>query len=66
METNQPETFVPLQQAAGCLGVPAAWLKAEAEAGRIPRLKAGRRLLFNVDAVERVLLTRAQQEGSPQ
>ena len=61
METNTPETFVPLQQAAGCLGVPAAWLKAEAEARRIPHLKAGRRLLFNVIAVEEVLLARAQE-----
>ncbi len=36
-----------------------AWLKAEAEAGRIPCLKAGRRLLFDANAVEAVLVQRA-------
>jgi hypothetical protein len=44
------------------LGLPAAWLKAEAKAGRIPSLRAGRRLLFNPEAVERVLLERAAKE----
>ena len=41
------------------LRLPADWLKAEAQAGRIPCLRAGRRTLFNPDAVERVLLERA-------
>lgn len=35
-----------------------AWLKAEAEAGRIPSLKAGRQRLFNLDAVEQAHLQR--------
>lgn len=38
-----------------------SWLKAEAEAGRIPCLRAGRRLLFDADAVEAALLRRAAQ-----
>jgi hypothetical protein len=41
------------------LGLSAAWLKTEANAGRIPCLKVGRRLRFNPAAVERVLSTRA-------
>jgi hypothetical protein len=41
------------------LGLSAVWLKAEANAGRIPCLKVGRRLLFNAAAVERALLARA-------
>ncbi len=41
------------------LRLPAAWLRDEAEAGRIPSLKAGRRRLFNVEAVEHCLLDRA-------
>jgi hypothetical protein len=41
------------------LHLPAAWLKAEAKAARIPSLRAGRRFLFNPEAVERVLLERA-------
>jgi len=43
-------------------GVPRGWLRAEAEAGRIPHLRAGGRLLFCVELVERVLLARAGGE----
>jgi hypothetical protein len=43
------------------LRVPVRWLKAEAETGRIPHVKAERVLLFDPEAVERVLLERAQQ-----
>jgi len=53
------ELFVPLRRAAARLGVPAAWLRAEALAGRIPSLQVGRRLLVNVGAIESVLLERA-------
>jgi hypothetical protein len=58
-----PESFLPLRRAAVRLGVPAAWLRAEADAGRVPHLRVGRRLLVNPQAVERVLLERAQQAG---
>ncbi len=54
-----PEVFLPLRRAATRLGVPAAWLRAEARAGRVPHLRVGRRLLFNLAAVESVLLDRA-------
>jgi hypothetical protein len=39
--------------------VPVRWLKAEAEAGKIPHVKADTVLLFDPNAVERVLLERA-------
>jgi hypothetical protein len=39
------------------------WLRDEAEAGRIPHLKAGKALLFDPEAVERVLVERAGREG---
>ena len=42
-------------------GLSVAWLQAEAEAGRIPCFKAGRRLLFDPEAVECALLQRAGQ-----
>jgi len=48
------------------LRLPAAWLRAEADARRIPSLRAGRRFLFNVEAVERVLLDRAAKGGQAQ
>ena len=42
------------------LRVPLRWLRAEAEAGRIPHVQAERVLLFDPETVERVLLKRAQ------
>jgi hypothetical protein len=48
------------------LRLPAAWLRVEAKARRIPSLRAGRRVLFNVEAVERVLLDRAAKGGEAQ
>ena len=44
-------------------GLSAAWLKAEAEARRIPCLKAGRRLLFDADAVEAALIQHAARKA---
>ena len=53
------QSFVSLRQAAYRLGVAVTWLKAEAEAGRVPALRAGNRLLFNIEAVEASLMQRA-------
>ena len=49
-------------------GVEAQWLIEEASAGRIPGVPAGRTWLFDPDAVEAVLLMRAQQAtaGEPE
>ena len=59
--TQTPESFTPLRRAAARLGVPAAWLRAEAIEGRIPHLKIGRRLLFKVEEVERAPVERSQK-----
>ena len=56
METTNLLTIRMLAQR---LKLPATWLRTEAQAGRIPYLKAGQRMLFNAEAVERVLLDRA-------
>jgi hypothetical protein len=50
--------------AARVLRVPAKWLRAEAEAGRIPHLRAGSVLLFDIATVERILVERAAQNES--
>jgi hypothetical protein len=55
--------LLPLGQTARLLQVPAAWLRAEAEAGRLPHLKAGKALLFDVDSVEQILIERARMGG---
>jgi hypothetical protein len=62
MSETPNETFVPLHVAAARLGVPTAWLRTEAEAGRISSLRAGRRLLINPRMVEAELLLRTQQQ----
>lgn len=42
------------------IGVPVQWLKDEAEAKRIPSLKAGRVFLFDPQTTEQVLVERAR------
>ena len=68
---RQPETFINLSRAASHLGVPVKWLSAEADAGRVPYIRAGRGRLFNLESVRLVLISKAadslrpQDEGSP-
>ena len=62
MDDIRPK-FVNLKTAAFELGVPAAWLRRESDAGRIPYLRAGRKILFNIEAVQNVLAERAAQGG---
>jgi excisionase family DNA binding protein len=47
-----------LARAARRLGVTGAWLRTEAEAGRLPCLRAGNRYLFDLDALTRALSER--------
>jgi hypothetical protein len=54
--------LLSLHRLAARLSLPAAWLKEEALAGRIPCLRVGRKLLFNVEAVEQTLTARAGRE----
>jgi hypothetical protein len=60
---NSPVTvegpLADLHRAARTLRVPASWLKQEAAAGRVPCLRAGARLLFNLDALRQILAKRA-------
>ncbi len=56
-----PDELLTIRQAAEQVNLPVRWLKAEAEAGRIPHLRIGRRLMFNLQAVRKALLDRAEQ-----
>ena len=56
-------TLLPIRFVARRLRVTVGWLRDEATAGRIPHLNAGGRILMNPEAVERVLVARAKQEG---
>ena len=53
------QKLLPLNRLADRLRLPAKWLKAEAEVGRIPCLRVGRRMLFSLEAVEQALLQQA-------
>ena len=56
---NTQANFLPLCTLAARLGLPEPWLKAEADLGNIPCIRAGRRRLFDPDDVRRVLRERA-------
>jgi hypothetical protein len=51
---------------ARLLGVTPRWLRAEAEAGRLPHLPADKTILFDADLVERLLAERARQPANAQ
>lgn len=53
MSFARPLTLRPTARA---VGVPASWLAEAAKAGRVPCLRIGRRQLFSVSAVRRVVL----------
>lgn len=57
---------ITLSRMARRLGVSTAWLRAEAESGRIPAVRADDTFLFHAPTVERVLVERAcqQREGA--
>ncbi|HUY89265.1 MAG TPA: hypothetical protein VMV10_11065 [Pirellulales bacterium] len=44
------------------LGITQTWLRAEADAGRVPCLRAGTRYLFAAAAVEKALAERASRQ----
>jgi len=58
---NQMGELTNLPRLARRLGVTAKFLRAEADAGRIPCIRAGTRYLFDAPTVERVLAQRASR-----
>jgi len=53
--------YVLLKSLARTTGLPAAWLRREADAGRLPYIKAGRVRMFDPEAVTAAL--KRLQEG---
>jgi len=63
MQHNTSETeLIDAGRLARRLRVPAGWLRAEAEEGRIPGVRAGSTWLFDGRRVERILAERARGE----
>lgn len=55
----EPNSLYTVRELATKLRLPVGWLKTEAQASRIPHLQVGRKLLFNLRAVEQALSERA-------
>lgn len=63
MLTTPTERPFTLAEMARSLGVSVTWLRAEAERGALPHVKADRGMLFDRATVERLLSDRAKREG---
>lgn len=64
-QPQQSDKLVRFSELAGemrAFGVPASWLKKEAEKGKLPALKIGNRRVFSVNAVKDHLLQRASKQ----
>jgi hypothetical protein len=61
--STPPPAILSLSRMARRLGVPQRWLRDEADAGRVPSIRAGTRYLFAPAAVGRVLAERAAVGG---
>ncbi len=53
------ESVVTLNRLAAHMRLPREWLRNEALAGHLPCLRVGRKMLFNLAAVEQTLAERA-------
>ena len=62
MKLSHPQ-LLSLPALAETLKLPKSWIKAEADAGRIPHLRIGKRYRFDQEAVVRALAKRAAQRG---
>jgi excisionase family DNA binding protein len=60
---TESNSLLSLPDLAASLRLPEGWLKAEADAGRIPHLRIGKRYRFNREAVLHTLATRAASGG---
>jgi excisionase family DNA binding protein len=59
---NTTSQLLSLPALAKALNLPEEWIKAEADAGRIPHLRIGKRYRFNFEAVVRMLAERAAKD----
>ena len=61
---NNDTSLVTLRDLARLLRVTTTWLRSEADAGRLPHVRAGSQRLFNAEVVRLVLADRAAREGA--
>ena len=56
--------FITLRELSRATQLPAAWLRREADAGRLPCIKAGRVRMFDPEAVKAALARLQEREVS--
>lgn len=56
--------YIRLEALARATRLPAAWLKREADAGRLPCIRAGRRRMFELEAVLKALVAQQSKGGA--
>ena len=62
---TQPKELFPLRRMAARLGVTNKWLREQAEAGKVPGLRAGDRWIFAPDATINAVRIMAGAESVP-
>ncbi len=55
--------FITLGELSDRTGLPVAWLRREASAGRLPSVTIGRRRMFDLDAVVRAITANERKGG---
>lgn len=61
---NEAPKLLSLPELAKALNLPVKWLKAEADAGRLPHLRVKHRYRFDLDVIVRILADRASKGGN--
>ncbi len=59
-----PTQYIRLEELAQTTRLPAAWLKREADAGRLPCIRAGRLRMFDLAAVLKALADQQVKGGA--
>jgi excisionase family DNA binding protein len=60
---KDPSFLVPMTTLCESLGLPLKWVRRETSAGRLPAIRIGQRVLFNVQAVRDFLRGRAARKN---
>lgn len=66
LDPDLPPRPTGVAKASRALGVPIAWLKEEADAGRIPCLRAGKNYLFDLEILRAIIMDRVRSGDAPQ
>jgi excisionase family DNA binding protein len=60
---KDPHFLVPMATLCETLNLPLKWVRRETSAGRLPAIRVGQRILFNVEAVRDFLRDRAARKN---